>query len=347
VLAHVSYARQLAIKSDIVRDALTRIGRMTSLPDVTVVPSPTDGYRMRARLHMVNGRLGFYREGTHELCAAEDTGQLLPSTVRAIRELERQLPRPAATAVTDVELSENCSGDQRAVHLTLRGDAEPSRLGMVAAIDGIRGVSCGPDPGKRPLVLWGTPEVTDTIQVAARGGAFAITLTRHAHSFFQGNRYLLSPLVTEVVDEVPAARVLDLYAGVGLFSVALAARSGCRVVAVEGDRAAALDLKRNAHAVGGAVEARHQSVESLLAERRLRVDSVLVDPPRTGMTKAALAGALALAPARFVYVSCDVATLARDARVIVDRGYRLRRLRAFDLFPRTAHVETLAVFEHT
>lgn len=345
VLAHIAYSRQLTIKSEIVRDALTRIGRMSSIPEIAVAESPPEGYRMRARLHAINGRLGFFREGTHELCEAHATGQLLAATVEAIGSLQAALSRRSASAVTEVELSENCAADHRAVHLTLRGDAEPSRLGTVEKIAGIRGLSCAPDPGSRPLVLWGTPDVTDAITVGAKSGAFTFTLTRQAQSFFQGNRYLLAPLVTAVVDEIPAGRVLDLYAGVGLFCVALASRRGYDVMAVEGDRAAALDLKRNARTVGDALQARHQSVESFLhAERLSRVETVIVDPPRTGMTKEAVRDVLALRPERIVYVSCDVATLARDARAILESGYTLSRLRAFDLFPRTAHVETLAVF---
>jgi 23S rRNA (uracil1939-C5)-methyltransferase len=150
-----------------------------------------------------------------------------------------------------------------------------------------------------------------------------------------------------VVDQVVSGPVLDLYAGVGLFSVALAVRGGVDgVVAIEGDRAAAQDLKENAARCGAALDARHQSVEAYLSSGyRPTIATVLVDPPRTGMTRDALRGALACAPARFVYVSCDVATLARDARLIVDSGYALTSIQAFDLFPNTAHVETLAVFD--
>jgi 23S rRNA (uracil1939-C5)-methyltransferase len=346
VLAHIAYARQLTIKSAIVRDALTRIGRLTSIPEIAVQGSPPDGYRMRARLHVANGRLGFFREGSHELCDARATGQLLAATADAIGALQAALGRHAESAVAEVELSENCAADHRAVHLTMRGDAAPSRLRWVETIEGFRGVSCGADPGSRPLVLWGTPEVADTISVEGQSDTFAFTLTRQAHSFFQGNRYLLGPLVTAVVNEVPKGSVLDLYAGVGLFSVAVASRRGYDVIAVEGDRAAALDLKRNAHAVAGALEARHQSVEAFLAAGHLpRISTVIVDPPRTGLTKTALGSALALRSDRIVYISCDVATLARDARAILESGYTLRRLQAFDLFPRTAHVETLALFE--
>jgi 23S rRNA (uracil1939-C5)-methyltransferase len=172
-----------------------------------------------------------------------------------------------------------------------------------------------------------------------------MTLQRQAHSFFQGNRYLLAPLVASVVERVADGPVLDLYAGVGLFAVALTTLAH-DVIAVEGDRASAQDLKVNAAGWGGRLEAHHQSVEVFLATRRQpQRATVIVDPPRTGMTKDALRGALGMAPRRVLYVSCDVATLARDARIIIDSGYRLSHLQAFDLFPNTAHVETLAVFD--
>jgi 23S rRNA (uracil1939-C5)-methyltransferase len=192
----------------------------------------------------------------------------------------------------------------------------------------------------------GTPEVTDTIVLPWASGERAVALTRQAHAFFQGNRYLLPALVAAVSGAAPPGRVLDLYAGVGLFSVALAARGDTDVVAVEGDRTAAHDLKFNASRAGGAIEARHQAVEAFLSTRRLPdLNTVLVDPPRTGITKEAMRGVVSLRAPRVIYLSCDVATLARDARVLADAGYRLNQLEAFDLFPNTAHIETLAVFE--
>jgi tRNA/tmRNA/rRNA uracil-C5-methylase (TrmA/RlmC/RlmD family) len=133
---------------------------------------------------------------------------------------------------------------------------------------------------------------------------------------------------------------------VGLFSAALAVRGGGEVIAIEGDRTSADDLKTNAATAGGTITARHQSVETFLAvERPTGIGTIIVDPPRTGMSKDALSGAMALGARRIVYVSCDIATLARDARKLVDAGYRLTSLRAFDLFPNTAHVESLAVFD--
>ena len=346
VLAHVRYERQLSLKRDIIRDAFTRIARLPLADDLSVTASPTEGYRMRARLHVVNGHIGFFREGTHQWCDPGSTGQLLPGTLAVVKSLEAVLGARPDAGVVDVEVAENCPADQRALHLLLRDDRDPSQFAAPASIGDVAGVSCGRLRGGRPLVLWGLPEVTDTIVMPGGTSESAVSLTRQAHAFFQGNRYLLPALVAAVTAVVPAGRVLDLYAGVGLFSVALAARGDTDVIAVEGDRTAAHDLKFNASRAGGAIETRHQTVEAFLATRRVpSLDTVVVDPPRTGLTKDALRGTIALRAARIVYVSCDVATLGRDARMLVDAGYRLGEVRAFDLFPNTAHIETMALFE--
>jgi tRNA/tmRNA/rRNA uracil-C5-methylase (TrmA/RlmC/RlmD family) len=129
---------------------------------------------------------------------------------------------------------------------------------------------------------------------------------------------------------------------VGLFAVAAVKASGATVVAVEGDRQAAHDLEANADNAGG-IEVVHQSVELFLARRRAAPEVAIVDPPRTGLGKEALAGVLALAPPRLVYVSCDIATLARDVHGLVSGGYQVERIDAFDLFPNTPHVEMVLV----
>jgi 23S rRNA (uracil1939-C5)-methyltransferase len=347
VLAHVRYERQLELKQDIIRDAFARIARAPLAGGLQIERSRPDGYRMRARLHHVQGRFGFFREGTHEWCDPARTGQLLPETLDALRALEATLDSSrSAAVVVDVEVAENRPASQRAFHLLLHDDSDPARLGALRAISGAAGVSCSRLRGGRPRTLWGTPEVTDTIALPRESGEYTVSLTRHAHAFFQGNRYVLPALVAAVTGMVPSGRVLDLYAGVGLFSVALAARGDTEVIAVEGDRTAAADLRFNASRAGGAIETRHQAVEAFLAAHRVpSLDTVIVDPPRTGLTKEALQAAIALRAPRLIYVSCDVATLGRDARVLLDAGYRLGDVRAFDLFPNTAHIETVARFE--
>jgi 23S rRNA (uracil1939-C5)-methyltransferase len=292
---------------------------------------------MRARLHAQDGRFGFFREGTHKLCDPATTRQLLPETIEVLRRLEASVGTAPRSVVNEVALAENCAASERACHLELAVDADPSRLAAATQVEGLVGVSCGTRP--RALSLWGSPVVADTLH--------GVRLARHARAFFQGNRHLLPQLVTRVTDAVPHGAVVDLYAGVGLFSAALAARGGTQVTAVEGDDISAEDLKRNVATFAGVVTATHQSVERFLGSRRPTspFDCVVVDPPRTGLSKDAVYGVIALGAARVVYLSCDVATLARDVRMLVDRGYQLAQVEGFDLFPNTAHVETLAIVD--
>jgi 23S rRNA (uracil1939-C5)-methyltransferase len=120
------------------------------------------------------------------------------------------------------------------------------------------------------------------------------------------------------------------------------------VTAVEGDRHAAADLAANIQSAAASAVAVHQSVEQFVAPARPAANvssgTVIVDPPRTGMSREALDGLLRLRAARVTYVSCDVATLARDARRIVDAGYVIDSVDGFDLFPNTPHVETVVGF---
>ena len=192
----------------------------------------------------------------------------------------------------------------------------------------------------------GIPVVSDPLPVLTGGTATGGALERHAESFFQANRFLLPRLVEAVMHAIPPdGAVLDLYAGVGLFSVCLAASGRTRLSAVEGDRTSGKDLTRNAAAYSGALRVSIGSVEEYLARHKPRPSTVLVDPPRTGMSREAMQAIVAIRAARVVYVSCDPATMARDARRLLDGGYDLASLQAFDLFPNTPHVESLGVFE--
>jgi len=334
--SHVAYPRQLEIKGQVVADAFARIGRLTLPSAVTVKASPERGYRMRARLHVRGGRFGFFREGTHDLCDARATHQLLPETSDALEQLASGIQSIGTDTVHGLELSENVAADQRVVHLDTSHPPEARLLEIVRST-----------PGLTP-----PPFVTDTLTI----GESTFTLRRHALSFFQGNRFLLRDLVTHVVECLPAgAAVADLYAGAGLFAVSAALTRGNWVVAVEGDRLAAEDLRVNADAAGGRLTTTHQPVENSAAwlpsaatqlSGRPAFDTVVVDPPRTGMSREALDGVLAVHARQIVYVSCDVATLARDARRLVDAGYTIARADAFDLFPNTPHVETVVVLEN-
>ena len=340
---HIAYPRQLDIKAQVIADAFTRIARLSLPEPVQVTESPEKGYRMRARLHVSGSRIGFYREGTHELCDPRVTGQLLPATCDVLDRLAAAMRSLTRDAVREVEIAENVDASERAVALTGSAVLDLHAIETLAATEGITGVASS--SGSH-----GTPYVVDRLVIA---GAAPITLRRHVASFFQGNRHLLSRFVAHVVNLVPPeSQLIDLYAGVGLFAVCAASARGARVTAIEGDRVAAADLTANGAASGAAVTAVCQPVETFVSrdapaprpESAARLVAI-ADPPRTGMSPPAVDGLIRMGAGRIVYVSCDVATLARDARKIVDAGYVLTRADAFDLFPNTPHVETVVVFD--
>jgi 23S rRNA (uracil1939-C5)-methyltransferase len=334
VFAHIAYQRQREIKAAIIADAFRRIGRIPLDTATEIVASPVDGYRMRARLHVRGGRIGFFREGTHSWCDPAPTRQLREDSIAVIAALESSLASSDRAVVAEVELSENRDAGERACHLELLPNVDPSRLSTLTRIPGLTGATCAPTDHPRTMELWGSPLVTDQIAGAR--------LSRHVRSFFQGNRFLIEPLVEHVLSLLEPGPALDLYAGVGLFSVPAALTARGTITAVEGERSSAADLKRNA--AGQDVVVYEDSVERFVSRSHPPFASIIVDPPRTGMSKEAMAGAVKMRAGRVVYVSCDIATLARDARVMLDAGYRIASMRAFDLFPNTAHVETVIAF---
>jgi 23S rRNA (uracil1939-C5)-methyltransferase len=320
LLAHIAYERQLAIKGEIIRDAFGRIAKAPLAGPPAMIGSPEQGYRMRARLHAADGRFGFYREGTHQLCDPGITGQLLPATLDWLRDVEASVPAASARSIRGLEISEDIPGEHRAAWLDAADDAPW-------------------------FARWAGPDlIVDRVAVS---GAQPMVLQRSARSFFQGNRFLLEQMVARVVDQVADGPVVDLYAGVGLFGLALAAR-GAEVTLVEGDYSSGRDLEANAAAYPDRARVSRVSVEEFLAAlRRESRPTVVVDPPRTGLSKDAIHGILRLAPPVLVYVSCDPATLARDARILIDAGYEHGSVTGFDLFPNTAHVESVVTFTRT
>jgi 23S rRNA (uracil1939-C5)-methyltransferase len=343
VFSHIAYPRQLGLKGEIVQDAFRRIGRIPLAEPPVVTGSPEHGYRMRARLHVNGGRIGFYREGTHQVCDVATTGQLLPQTSEWVAFAQRTIERQDLREVTAIEVAENVPADQRACHLELHATADPQKY--VAVSDGLVGLSAQRPDRPGAVQLAGSPSVTDAIRVDD-DPSHVLSLSRDVRAFFQGNRFLVEELVRRVVQLVPRGPVIDLYAGVGLFGLSLAAAGWDAVTAVEGDPVAGADLVRNARPYGGRVSAIRRSVEGYvtsIAAPDVKGATLVVDPPRTGISKDAIAHLIRLQPSRIVYISCDVATLARDSRLLHDAGYVFGHLSAIDLFPNTAHVETVAV----
>jgi 23S rRNA (uracil1939-C5)-methyltransferase len=341
---HIDPAFQRQLKSDIVTDAFRRVGKIHLEAPTPVEASPERGYRLRAQLHVHGGRAGFFRAGTHQWCDAAATDQLLPDAMPAVEALLAAHPRFGETC-RGILLAENIRASQRVLHL-VGGEGLHDPAGTPVALPpGVSGVTA--DGATTTVTLAGAGAVADTADDLFGEDPpvpGATRWARHARAFFQGNRYLTGALVRHVLQQVPGDVAIDLYAGVGLFAVGLLAR-GARVVAVESDAAALADLWTNTRPWAAAATVEPGTVETTLPALRARPASTIVlDPPRTGVSPQALAAIAALGSPWIVYVSCDAPTLARDTAKLIAAGYRLDALRAFDLFPNTAHVEVVATF---
>ena len=340
---------QLRVKESVLRESLARAG-VPHHGAVVVHRSPEQGWRMRAGLHFERAqdalRLGLRQEGSRRVVDVERCLQLSPRMNEAARELRAALAgRPAlARQLRGLDLLESPEGD--ALVAVLDTTLSPSEARGLAALgresrllSGL-GVRCG----ERLVWLHGAPHVEAQV--------LGLTLRTHVHSFFQGNRFLLETLAREVRDLVPSGgeRILDLYSGVGLFALPLAAREGCEVIAVELARRAAEDARANAERAGlTRVRVMTADVARALMElpRGAGGERVLLDPPRTGAGAEVVELVADREPVAIVYVSCDPPTLARDLARFAARGYRADTVALFDLFPDTFHLETVVRLSRT
>lgn len=322
-LQHVHPRRQAQLLATVIADQLRRIGRI-DVGDVEVVrPHPGEGlgYRSRARFAVdTAGHLAFRRAGSHDTIAVDDCPLLVPAG-RAL------LPRIAAgwAGVREVGLQLGDAGD--AALAVTASAAEPTIPTQVpCAVSGRRRRR-----GRPPAV-----------GVDVRGRILRVS----AGSFFQPSVAGAGVLTDLVVDDVAprtGMHVLDLYAGVGVFAAALAAR-GADVTAVERDRRSCADARVNTADLP--VRVRRAAVGPHIVVDR-PVDAVVLDPPRQGAGPDVVRWITGLSPARITSVSCDPATFARDARTLIDQGYQLDRVVGVDQFTHTGHVELVGGFART
>jgi hypothetical protein len=264
--------------------------------------------------------------------------QLSTAMNRAARGVrDALLGRPALwSRVRGIDFAESLEGRDLVALLDTEMDAgEAAGLGALAegapALTGLGAVA-----GGRYLSLRGAPHVHSTLA--------GIPLRAHIRSFFQANRFLVEPLLRTVADLVPAGgTVLDLYAGIGFFSLSLAPRAG-DVLAIEGNPTAVEDAVFNV-AQAGLTNVRILEVdvgEGLAMCTPRPGERILLDPPRTGAGPGVVRAIAARRPEVVVYVSCDPPTLGRDLAAFAGEGFRPDAVQAFDLFPDTFHLETVA-----
>jgi 23S rRNA (uracil1939-C5)-methyltransferase len=341
---HLEYKRQLALKVDILRETLARLGKLEWKKEIPAHPSPPWNYRNRVQLKLAPHpaipeqlQVGFHRAGTHSVIAIEQCpissprlNQLITVLNRLCRERALPLSLRGVEALVD-------DGDET-LWLTLRVPRLDFDLAQLieelrTAVNGLLSIEFHE--------MAGGQRTTDGLGWLYYGvGAERLRVSHR--SFFQVNRHLLPKVVERMLDNLEGRVALDLYAGVGLFTRALAEKFA-RVVAVESFSVAAADLGANVADLEG-VEAHTSAVASYLRRSAEKCDVAVLDPPRTGLEHEVTEALTELAPARLVYLSCDPATLARDLARLTPT-YRLAALELIDLFPQTFHIETLARLE--
>ena len=311
---HMPYEAQLAAKRAILDEALRRLGKLAPPDAVDVVAAEPWGYRNRAQFHVEGRQIGYREAHSHKLCAIERCPISSPKINEAIvtlNEMVRDARWPRFLRSLEIFT------DERQVQLNIIDSAQPvARRFFDWCAEKIPGL------------------VTGTLDY---DGRFRVS----SNAFFQTNRLLADRLVAAAIEQETGEWALDLYAGVGLFTLALAAQFR-QVAAVESGSAAVRDLEFNASRAGcGNVRAEQITTEAYLDNLAATPDFMLLDPPRAGLGKNVVRRLGELKSPAITLVSCDPTTLARDLAGLVTGGYHIRKLTLIDLFPQTYHLETV------
>jgi len=298
---HLDYATQVQQKIAALREVLRRVGKIEYAGDVDTITGEPWHYRNRIQLHMERGALGYFEHASRRLCEIESCPISSPALSRAISALNSRRPE-LGSYTGDVELFSNETETQ------------------VSVLE------------RAPRSVF---SIFESIGTSAPIDYQGFRVSRN--SFFQVNRFLVERLVETTLAEHTGETAVDLYAGVGLFSKALAGRFRS-VTAVESGRSAHRDLVHN---LGETVASENTTVEEYLARLESRPDLMLADPPRAGLGKRVVAELARVQAPALAIVSCDPATLARDLQGLIASGYRIEKLTLVDLFPQTFHLETV------
>ncbi|MGI8494748.1 MAG: class I SAM-dependent RNA methyltransferase [Pyrinomonadaceae bacterium] len=303
----MSYAVQLEAKVAIVKDCLTRIGKINYESEIEIIGSPQDyGYRSRAQWHLDTRRrkIGYFKRWSHEIIDVEKCPILVPRLQEKLSELQ--------TNLNWGEFWEN------------KVEIETASAGNCVSV-------------YSPEII----EPTSDIMFEANGEKYFY----NAEIFFQGNQFLIPQLLETALHGASGARALDLFCGAGLFTLPLA-RKFEKVFGVEANSKSIEFAKKNIERARLAnVEFFDESVGEFLMENETELenlDFVLLDPPRMGAEKQTIEALLRFKPKQISYVSCDPATLSRDLKMLTEEIYSIESITALDLFPQTHHVETVA-----
>ncbi|HXB63000.1 MAG TPA: 23S rRNA (uracil(1939)-C(5))-methyltransferase RlmD [Acidobacteriaceae bacterium] len=353
---HAEYAAQLGIKRGILEETLQRAG--VTPPAISVHSAERLGeqwgYRNRVRMHFTHedGRLqlGYKQRRSNTIFAIAECPIAAPVLVRAALALAETL-QDAAWIDEDMEAEFFCDSAESTLQIAILGehsrtstqDFADTMMQMQQAVPELTGAGLylrtEEEAAPHEIANWG--ENSLTLSVASH----SYRVTRGA--FFQTNRFLAEKLVELVTQERSGELVWDLYAGVGLFSLALAAHFA-RVVAVEAATPAVRDLQHNLAQAGE----QHRAIENTTLDFLKRTaapsskkppELIVLDPPRAGLGAEVCKLLAQVGAPEIVYVSCDPVTLSRDLAALIESGYQLQPMHMVDLFPQTFHLETVSV----
>ena len=352
---HIDFAAQVKFKGEILKETLRRTAKLELEQEIQPHSSEPWQYRNRTRVRLQHApafALGYFRGSSHELMEVGSCPISSPLINRAIAAgwgLGRAGKVPAS--VHGLQFFANHDDSRVLVETYVRpGEAlnvcEPFAAALISAMPEVVGVVAFATSPFEDEMRQRAPmsSVRGEDSLAIGDGALVYHAGGHDYqvsggSFFQTNRFLVGELVKVATDAARGKAALDLYAGVGLFTLALA-ETFDDVLAVEASHHAIADLKRNA---SRNVRPTRAATEEFLLKRSetLAVEYVLVDPPRAGLGDKATTALCGTSASRVTYVSCDPATLSRDLRLLLESGFKVEQAHLFDLFPQTAHIETV------
>ena len=343
---HMPYESQVHAKTEILRETLSRLGRISWDGPITPHVSPPFEYRNRAQWKIAQDAqggatpdIGYFEAGSQKLCPVRECPISSPRVAETMLTLKRLLAEGRLTAdLREAEAFADADDGKLLLNLAfakLPSTSEPIAEMLRAELPQIETILFQDRSADRF-------ELSGTGHISYRVGDHNY---RVGHlSFFQVNRFLLPELIRTVVGDSKGRLALDLFAGVGLFTLPLAHQFE-RVIGVESNEAAARDLAANLQESGASSPAFRQiDAEAFLARWREKPDLVVLDPPRAGVAAPALTRLANLAPAAIAYLSCDPATLARDLALLVGSAekpgrYLISDIHLLDIFPQTYHME--------
>ena len=362
---HVTYEAELRYKWQRVADALSRIGGLAVTPQPIIGCKSPERYRNKAQYPVAQGehgvQIGFYAARSHRIVNTRDC-RLQPTCFQTVLEIVEAWIKTAHVSLYDerthtgrlrhIYIREGAKSGELMVCLVCTSGKVPYSEQLVKALTerlpnltsvmvNLNRCDTNVVLGDTSFALYGTPYITDTL--------CGMTFRLSPLSFYQVNRDQAERLYEKAAEEAALTgneTVLDLYCGTGTIGLSMAHKVK-QLIGVEVVEAAVADARLNAEQ-NGVMNARFLAADAAQAAVQLeregiRPDVVIVDPPRNGCDTALIETVSRMAPVRIVYVSCDPATLARDLKLFAEQGYVTRRVTPVDMFPRTAHVESVAI----